>query len=31
MNFGELNYLDADRDDDGRLSMHEMQDFHRGW
>lgn len=31
MNFGELNYLDADADDDGRLTFREMQDFHRGW
>ena len=31
MNFGELNYLDADLDDDGRLTFREMQDFHRGW
>lgn len=31
MKFGELNYLDADRDDDGRLTFREMQEFHRGW
>lgn len=31
MNFGELNYLDADANDDGRLTFREMQDFHRGW
>lgn len=31
MNFGELNYLDADADDDGRLTFREMQEFHRGW
>ena len=31
MNFGELNYLDADANDDGRLTIQEMQQFHRGW
>lgn len=31
MEFGELNYLDADLDDDGRLTFREMQEFHRGW
>jgi hypothetical protein len=31
MKFGELNYLDADLDDDGRLTFREMQEFHRGW
>ncbi len=30
MNFGELNYLDADTDDDGRLTFRELQQFHRG-
>ncbi|GAA0270744.1 hypothetical protein GCM10009127_08590 [Alteraurantiacibacter aestuarii] len=31
MNFGELNYLDADANDDGRLTVRELQQFHRGW
>lgn len=31
MNFGELNYLDADANDDGKLSYTELQQFHRGW
>ncbi|KAF0186691.1 MAG: hypothetical protein FD160_345 [Caulobacteraceae bacterium] len=31
MNFGELNYLDADANDDGRLTFQELQQFHRGW
>lgn len=31
MNFGELNYLDADANDDGRLTFQELQRFHRGW
>lgn len=31
MNFGELNYLDADANDDGKLSYGELQQFHRGW
>lgn len=31
MNFGELNYLDADANDDGKLSYAELQQFHRGW
>jgi len=31
MNFGELNYLDADANDDGRLTFRELQKFHRGW
>ena len=30
MNFGELNYLDADSNDDGKLSYGELQQFHRG-
>ncbi|WP_417622524.1 EF-hand domain-containing protein [Parasphingorhabdus sp.] len=31
MKFGELNYLDADTNDDGKLSYGELQQFHRGW
>ena len=31
MNFSALNYLDADANDDGRLSFQELQQFHRGW
>lgn len=31
MKFGELNYLDADIDDDGKLTLGELQQFHRGW
>ncbi|MDM8012147.1 MAG: hypothetical protein QUV08_14420 [Parasphingorhabdus sp.] len=31
MNFGELNYLDADANDDGKLSYTELQQFHREW
>ncbi len=30
MNFGELNYLDADADDNGLLTWRELQRFHRG-
>lgn len=30
MKFGELNYLDADTNDDGKLTFKEMQQFHRG-
>lgn len=30
MKFGELNYLDADTNDDGKLSYGELQQFHRG-
>lgn len=30
MKFGELNYLDADINDDGKLSYGELQQFHRG-
>jgi len=30
MKFGELNYLDADANDDGKLSYRELQQFHRG-
>lgn len=30
MKFGELNYLDADANNDGKLSFGELQQFHRG-
>ncbi|MBW8294482.1 hypothetical protein [Sphingopyxis sp.] len=31
MNFGEMNYLDADGNDDGQITVRELQQFHRGW